>query len=327
MNDTQENKHTRNKTVDKALDDNASVIAGVPLFVSAASNLKGTIAQTDGYSMVQLQNITGYAEDKKEAEAEAIANVMILVGPMKAWARSNNDMTFFEMVNYSVSDLERLRDTTLGNTLTMLNNKANDNIAALAAVGLTGAEVANSQTTTASYIAFETAPRNAIGVKANATALIKVALKQADGYINQIRDLIELFKTSNPTFYNTMKSALVIVDTGSKKSGNGSGGGGNVVVDEMIDILPASYFNIDMPEGVTLKGTYKIEITINPSGNDTEFGCGPNETSITAPLTALRGEVTVKTLAEAGLNTTDSFVNLFNPGGTTGTVHVRILKK
>lgn len=221
MTDIQENKHTRNRTVDKFLDDHAAVISSIADFVSRAAALKSKIAEVEALRKIQEEPVTGPASDKGNAEDKAIADAMVLVSIMKGKSQMNNDQTLFQSVNYTSSKLDGLRDTTLQTTLENLNQVASDKLDThWKDSGMSSTMIAQSVSSTTAYTALISAPRLKIDVRSSATQMIEPKLSEADLIISNIKNLGGQFTSSNPDFRNQLLAACEIINLGKNTSDN-----------------------------------------------------------------------------------------------------------
>ena len=219
MTDKQENKLSMAKAVQLVLQNNSTIVSTIVAFATAATDLDNAIDTIDGIVQLQVKQITGKAIDKGSAEQTAIAAALELVGPTKSYARFINDNTLYETVDYSKTSLQRLRDTELVNTLTLIRDTVQGVLANLADYGVTAAMTTALTQAIGTYSALVAAPRAAINIKSAATEALVTEFKKLDPLFDRLDGLAEIKKNTEADFYNTYKSARIIVDTGSNGGG------------------------------------------------------------------------------------------------------------
>ncbi len=222
MTDKQENKLSMVKAVKLVLQSNSTIVATIPAFITAATDMSDVIDSIDGIVQLQVKQITGKALDKASAETNAVNAALELIGPTKSYARAVNNNSLFEAVNYSKTSLLKRRDTLLVNTLTLIRDTVQDNQVALTSYGITAAMVTSLSASITDYSVLVAAPREAINNKSAATNALVAAFKNLDPILERLDGLAEIKKSSDPDFYNTYKSSRIIVD--SKGKGKDDGG-------------------------------------------------------------------------------------------------------
>lgn len=214
MNDRQENKLTMAKTVEAYLTAHAAETAGVPMAATELTNLTNSIAAIDGYRETQEGTSTGTTMDKKVRRDAAIESALVLIGPMKAYAQATDNNTLLAEVDFSKSDLEDQRDTTLAVTLLNIRDAAQANLAAATPYGVTATKITDLTTKRAAYIPYITAPREKITEISVATANIGAEFVAMDEILVRMDGVMENFRYDNVSLYDGYKSARIIVDLG-----------------------------------------------------------------------------------------------------------------
>lgn len=217
MTDNQENRLSMLKAVEAILTNNAAIIATPAAFATAQTDLAAIIGAISNAAEVQTQNITGTAKDKEQAANAAITKAIELIGPAKSYATATANNQFFQLINYTISSLQRIRDTALTDVLNGIKNALNDNMAALTDYGITATAITNFTSLVTAYNTLNTAPRTAIAVKAAATIALTEGFKNSKAVIMRLDGFAEAKKITQPNFYNTYKTARTVVDN----NGNG----------------------------------------------------------------------------------------------------------
>src|ERR1051325_7064377 len=86
----QENKYTMFKTVDALLDNNATIVASVPMLGLKQTALKTRITDIGTKGEEKDTLLAGKAQDKYDAEDALIKATLRVAGPMLAYGIDNN---------------------------------------------------------------------------------------------------------------------------------------------------------------------------------------------------------------------------------------------
>lgn len=192
---------------------NAAILATVPAFDTAFSTFKGFIKDLETNVQSEALVISGIATDKQSLREDLCQQATDLAAVVFAYASSINNNTLKEQVNFSLTDLKRLKDDELAPTCRNINNLANDNLAALAPYGITAGTLTTFSTLVDEYDAAVPTTRNAASLRATYRTNIEAGLKKADDILkNQLDKTAVQFKTSNLEFYNTYKNNRIILD-------------------------------------------------------------------------------------------------------------------
>jgi hypothetical protein len=174
--------------------------------------------------------ITGIAMDKGVSAADLCALAARNAGLIYAYAAKTGNNTLRQAVDFSKSDLQRLKDAELAPVCQNIHDAGVANLAALGDYGVTAAKLAEFQTAINGYLAQIAAPRDAIVDRKVTKANIVELFKQGDFILREVLDkLIEDFADDNPDFVKQYKSARIIIDpkSKSKDDDDDNNGGGN----------------------------------------------------------------------------------------------------
>ena len=118
------------------------------------------------------------------------------------------------------SSLDRLVDSDLEQTAERVANLATANIAALAAYGITAADVTQLNTLRTTYAGIKTSPREAEAARKVQTASLSQLIANARSiFRNEIDKMVTKFRKTNPDFYNGYFAARVIVNRAATHAG------------------------------------------------------------------------------------------------------------
>jgi hypothetical protein len=145
--------------------------------------------------------------------------ILEIADQLSALAAKNNDALLGAQVEWSLSALDKMGVDDLEALGKTVSSLATANLAALAAYGITAADVAALDGLTARFHSVKNAPRLAIAGRKGQTETQPVLVSKGTSLLrNRLDKQMTKFKKSNPEFYAAYPSARVIVDRG------GSGG-------------------------------------------------------------------------------------------------------
>ena len=214
MRKREENKLSMARAVQDALGNNTSIVGSVPAFGNAKTELDQVIQEIDGMMQTQIRKVT--SADKTKAMNLALDVAIVVIGAARAYALKEDKPSMAALFNYSRSELVKMRDTQLVNTLTLVHDNAVTMLTQLADYGITAAQLTQLQTLTADYNSLLSAPRANILAKSVATQGLATAFEKMDGVLARLDNLAVSKRSSEAEFYNTYTAARKIVDSNGK---------------------------------------------------------------------------------------------------------------
>ncbi|MFT3739162.1 MAG: PEGA domain-containing protein [Breznakibacter sp.] len=164
---------------------------------------------------VQTMETSGVTTDKKSKRAAMVEGVLFIAKRLQSYAHVAGDPEILESVRYSASDMKKARDTDVVGICNAVLTRANANVTALAAYGVTPALISESQAAITAYSATLSKPTAAKAQTKTATENLARLFKEADDLLVKRLDLdIELFKVTDPDFYSQYRTGRIIVSTG-----------------------------------------------------------------------------------------------------------------
>lgn len=271
MNSQNEARLNMFRAVAKHCNDNPAIVATVPAFQTAATALNTTISSILTTAQLEAQVIKGIAQDKSELKKALCQQATDIAAAVYAFASGNNDNTLKQQVNYSLTDLLRIKDDLIGPVCTNIHDAANANIASLASYGITVASLASFMSAITTFITAVPTPRNAVSLRKAYITELKKMMKDADKILKEQMDkLIPNFNAANPQFVTAYKSNRVIIDPakgGTMIKGKVINAADNKgIKDVTIEIVGLSVTDKSSPTGLfSLKpgaaGTYSIKLS------------------------------------------------------------------
>jgi hypothetical protein len=197
---------------------NATTVATVPAFDALFTTLKTMRTDLEPWLMAAAKSTKGKTDTKTSLKELLCEEASDLAATVKSYAVSTGNLDLRALVDYSFSDLMRLKDEDLAPACKNIHDAVNNNIAALAAYNITPATLTAFDTLITSYTNATPGTRNAIidrsvaidksieGVK-DIVALLK---DQMDGIAVQ-------FKKTDAEFYNAYLESRILVDAPTQK--------------------------------------------------------------------------------------------------------------
>ncbi len=219
MNVKQEAKLNAYNTVEDYCTERNAIVATSPAFQAIFNTFRAKKSALVTSFELEAQAIKGIAMDKKQAKqllATQFADVAALVYAFGFNAKNN---TLKEAVNFSYTDLNRMKDDEITKVCANIRKAAWDNLVALADYGVDQALIDSMDATFDNYQATTTGPRTAITNRRNYKTVIAEQIKEIDSLLKNSLDKIAVkFKKNHPDFYRTYTYNRVIVDPKSSKT-------------------------------------------------------------------------------------------------------------
>ena len=219
MTDRQENYLSMFRTVIAVCDQNLTLITPITALNTAYNTFKTKVTVIYATAKQQGIQLTGVAEDKMVLKRNLAHTGNIVAMVVKAYAVSKGDNTLKAEVDFAESTLFANRDETIINNCQTIYDRANTNLAALAAFGITTAVMTTLQNALTAFRTKVAAPTVARDVRAVATENLVLQLDEANSILrNQVDNNIKIFQLSNPDFWKLYRNARKIIDLGVGRS-------------------------------------------------------------------------------------------------------------
>lgn len=216
MHKKQENKLSSYHLTDDKLNLHNGIWAGIPAFSATKGVFSNKIVSIHSVNAIQQGIITGIATDKKDLKVTMIDATAAVAGNVKALASQTNNNELFDAVNYSHSDLMKVRDENIADICQTIHNHANTHLVALAPFGITAPVLTALQLAITAYVVKVQAPGGAKIAKKTATANLRILFKDTDKLLDKELDPMMLqFKNTEPDFFKDYTSAREIIDLGA----------------------------------------------------------------------------------------------------------------
>lgn len=225
----QETKNNMYNVVIVQCDANLTIVATNAALAAAFEEFKATVGKINTAAQVSSAVTTGLTTDKKASKDTLSRTASIIAGQIFAYAAKTKNNELKEAVDFSQTDLRRLKDGELVPRCQTIHDLGVTNLGALVDYNVTNATLTDLQTTIQNYAESVPKPRAAQTDRSTVKLNIKNLFIEADDIlVEQMDKLVESMSKTQPDFVNTYKSARVIIDPKpKKKKPDGTGNGEN----------------------------------------------------------------------------------------------------
>jgi predicted nucleic-acid-binding protein len=310
MTSGQESRFSMQLVVRDFLTANATITMTLPNYAGFFSGVSSGIVQIHSIRVQQEADKTGIAGNKTQLRTNLIALAMDVSRKAVAYATIVDNAVLLQEVNYTETELKRSADTILRDRCQVIYDRANANVAALAAYVVTAAILTDLLSALNAYTTAIPKPRLGITDKKLATEQLVFLLKGVDDNLAKIDVLVEIIRVTQANFYNEYKNVRKIIATG----------GGSLSVKGKIT---------DAGSGVGLKGATVSFAADAASAKTATAGSGVAKVKKSAD----RGGFNIKSLAEGSYTVTiaklgykDAVVTVYVSNGELSVVDVALEK-
>jgi hypothetical protein len=219
MNDKQIAKHNMLQVVVHTLDENESLYAHIPVFVSAVKELKSTVKKIETETLRQsAADRKGATDEKQEAEMELVNRTVTVANVLSVLALDTKNSTLSEKVKVTKNMLYRQHDNVMLSIARRVRAEVYANAGSLESYGLSKDVLSALETAIARYETLIVAPRIVVTETKQITSNIARLFAETDTLLNDRLDkLMSLFKLSEPNFYAIYFNARNIINTAARK--------------------------------------------------------------------------------------------------------------
>ncbi len=216
MNARQTAKLTMYRAVELICNNNATITKSNAAFKAVFAIFVSKIAVLLASQTVVSKQTKGIVTDKKTLKKILAKNAADIAALVFSYATRTKNQTLKQIVNYAMSDIEKLAAELVVPTCANIKKAAEDNLKDLADYGVTAAMLTDLQTDMDNFSGASPKPKVAKATKTTENANIKSTIKEVDALLKDEMDkLIVNFKKNNPDFVSDYFNARVIIDPGS----------------------------------------------------------------------------------------------------------------
>jgi hypothetical protein len=162
-------------------------------------------------------DLTGITQYKRELRDKITAEALRLAGPIHAFASSTGASDLKADMDLSRSELKKIADTAIGDTVQKVATVAKKHLASLADYGVTNDSIQKLQEMISDYEKLIKAPRIAtINRKEYNQSVLDIVKNIYDLLNDRLDPLMETFSESHPEFYRKYFDAREIIDLGTR---------------------------------------------------------------------------------------------------------------
>lgn len=172
----------------------------IAAFAPVFTEFKNIVNTINEKSKIQATDTEAYTTQRDNIRQKLIKSTFVIAKGLRLFATAANNSELKGVVNYNLSQLERMRDIELRNNTEVIIAKANLYKTELVAYGITEEKINNL---TANYNAF----KEALLVKGSgesstvtATSSIGDLFKKADALLETLDDFVDILDDDNPEF-------------------------------------------------------------------------------------------------------------------------------
>lgn len=187
-----------------------------PSYAGLFSGISSGIIEIQNIRAQQQADKAGIASNKTQLRANLIDLAMDVSRKVVVYATIVDSTVLLKQINYAESDLKKCADTILKDCCQVIYDRANSNVDAVAAYGVTAAIVANLQNTLNAYTISISKSRLTITDKKLATEQLVLLLKGIDENLAKIDVLVEIVRVMQTNFYSEYQNIRKIIETGGE---------------------------------------------------------------------------------------------------------------
>ena len=209
MDKIQEDKKNMFIAVQKVLDENTEIWNNQSTLVMSKAALDGKLMELENLKPVNDKD-TNENADKVEVREKLIETTIDISSSLLNYASKTGNSDLCEKVNYTKSDLELSRDTILKDMCQLIYEKANENIENLINYNVTKKELSVYQILIEEFDKLITDPLELVRKKQEGRKSESVLINEIEDLLKErIDNLVSIFKSSHPQFYETYLLARI----------------------------------------------------------------------------------------------------------------------
>jgi hypothetical protein len=194
-----------------------AITTPLPNYSANSTILLNTIPKIQATAQLQATSKTGIADNKNQLKKSLIVQIADYSRKLGAFAKFTNNLVLAKEIKSNESKLSHLADTTVKDFAQTVYDRAQSNITALSAYGITAATQTSLLASITAYNATIGKPRAGASEKSQYTKQLADLFKVADAALANMDAAVEIVRLTQPVFYKGYKTARKIVETGVGK--------------------------------------------------------------------------------------------------------------
>jgi hypothetical protein len=187
------------------------------VFKASYNAFKGKIPLIEQNRDTQLTPTKWATINKEEKKTAVEDKTMFLINRMQSYANTVGDKELLSSINFTASDLKRLRGANLIGTCNVIVTKAIEKAGELGSYGINRVLISELQAAITAFADSLTTPGSAKSNTKVATENLATLFKEAEEILTKRLDLdIEVYKTTNPDFYSRYQIARMVISNSGR---------------------------------------------------------------------------------------------------------------
>ena len=217
MNAKQQSKFKMYRSTQSHFENSKGTFAANPAFSSSLESFSNIIAEIAAHETVVAKKITGVSKDKTKLK-QTLADIAYRIGSQVfAYASKAKNNSLKKQVDFSVSDLLRIKDSLFVPALQNIYDAANNNIKDLADYSINTDDLKELNDLMSGYRDAVPTTRTAITTRAAKTKSLTELFKEGDRILKEeIDKLVTGLKKGNKLFVDEFTNARKIMDPASR---------------------------------------------------------------------------------------------------------------
>jgi len=221
MTSNQSNKYSMYTATANVLKGNTAKTAAIPAFAASYTRLDSLITQIQDKDKERMGKTPGKLAAKDEAEDALMTATIIISSALTAMARSKGNTQLKEAAFVSESYIRHARSNEQINIAKLIYDLAKANRQDLAAYAITDTMLEDLKSRIAAYDLAVKDFASGVAERVGARTAVSDLFVQADEVIKEeIDPMMQVFRVTDPEFFNDFRAARVIKDIGVRHGKN-----------------------------------------------------------------------------------------------------------
>ena len=198
-------------------DGNTTVTMSIPAFATVLAAIKAKMLLINSYNQIGDGTTKGVTLDTNALRKAMTTLAVKCANATLAFANSTNNNTLAAFVDFSETDLNKMKKEDVDDTCQAIHDATNNNIAGASNFGVTPIDVTDLFAAIALFRVASQNPRNAIISKSQAKVQIKLMVREVidELLVKQLDKMANTLKPTQFEFWSGYKQSREIIDLGS----------------------------------------------------------------------------------------------------------------
>lgn len=216
MNTNKETKLSMILVLIQWINTNMLKLSQIPEFKAIFELFKTDTEKINSLRPAQEGSKKGITQNKTQTRENLMITLNSVSRKGNAYAVITSNLPLQDALHYTLTDLKRASDTTLGSIAKVIIDAITPIKAQLVPYGIKEEDITNLTTLLATYNTLITAPREGQIEKKDVTTQINDLFVQCDGHLAKLDALIEVIHDTDQQTYNDYWTARKVINTGKR---------------------------------------------------------------------------------------------------------------